>query len=142
MRNVAAAWAHSRALNKKQYGFIAGRSMEEAILEAMNTLETAKEQTTDLYLSSWDIKRAFDRGPKQFLIFSWIRLGVPPDMAEHLVSIDMGGHSVVRTPLAQKTFWDEGLEGLLPLAFQTILGAGQGTVDAPTNWNSVYVFFV
>lgn len=29
----------------------------------------------------------------------------------------------------------ENLEGLLPLAFQA--GAGQGTVDTPTNWNAV-----
>ena len=63
---------------------------------------------------------------------------MPPDVAEYLVGIDMGGHSVVRTPLAQKTLWDEGLEGLLPLAFQAMLGAGQGTVDAPTNWNAVF----
>ena len=56
----------------------------------MNTLETAKEMTADLYLSSRDIKRAFDQVPKQLLISSWIRLGVPPDVAEYLVGIDMG----------------------------------------------------
>lgn len=34
--------------------------------------------------------------------------------------------------------WDQGLQGLLPMAFQAALGAGQGTVDAPTNWNAVF----
>ena len=63
---------------------------------------------------------------------------MPPDVAEYLVGIDMGGYSVVHTPLALKTLWDEGLEGLLPLAFQAMLGAGQGRVDAPTNWNAVF----
>jgi hypothetical protein len=138
MRNVSAAWAKNHTLNRNQHGFVPGRSMEEAVLEAMNSLESAKEWRTDLYISSWDIKRAFDRVPKQLLIYSWIRLGVPTDVAEYLVGIDMGGHTVVRTPHAQKVFWDSGLDGLLPLAFRAMLGAGQGTVDAPSNWNAVF----
>ena len=54
-------------------------------------METAKEMQCDLYMSSWDIKRAFDRVPKQLLIFAWVRLGVPPDVAECLVNIDRWG---------------------------------------------------
>lgn len=90
MEQIAASWAEPQALNRRQHRLISGRSMEEAILEAMNILDTAKEMKTDLFLSSWDIKRAFDRVPKQLLIFAWIRLGVPPEVAEYLVGIDMG----------------------------------------------------
>ena len=64
MRNVSAAWARTSTLNRNQHGFIPGRSMEEAVLEALNSLESAKELKTDLFVSSWDIKRAFDRVPK------------------------------------------------------------------------------
>ena len=47
------------------------------------------------------MKRTFDRVLKQLLTFSWIRLVAPPDVAEYLADIDIGGHSVVRTPLSQ-----------------------------------------
>ena len=75
MRKVSSEWARTKCLNNRQHGFVTGRSMDEAVLEVMNTIETAKEMKCDLYMSSWDIKRAFDRVPKQLLIFAWIRLG-------------------------------------------------------------------
>ena len=138
MRKVSSEWARTKCLNNRQHGFVTGRSMDEAVLEVMNTMETAKEMKCDLYMSSWDIKRAFDRVPKQLLIFAWIRLGVPPEVAEYLVSIDLGGKTVVRTPHAQHTFWDGGYDSLDALCFLAQLGAGQGTVDAPLNWNAVF----
>ena len=104
----------------------------------MNTMETAKEVQCDLYMSSWDIKRAFDRVPKQLLIFAWIRLGVPPDVAEYLVNIDRKGKTEVRTPHAQDTYWEGGYDRKEALCFLAQLGAGQGTADAPLNWNAVF----
>ena len=120
-------------LNRSQHGFIRGVCIDEAVLEVLNTLETACEAKSDLFMSSWDIRRAFDRVPKQLLIFAWIRLGIPVDVAEYLVSIDTNGHTVVRTPLAQHAYNEGGTAALLDLSFLAELGAGQGTVDAPTN---------
>ena len=77
MWKVSKEWTRTGCLNKRQHGFVTGKSMDEAVLEVMNTMETAKEMQCDLYMSSWYIKRAFDRVPKQLLIFAWIRLGVP-----------------------------------------------------------------
>ena len=138
MRKVSREWARNGCLNKRQHGFVTGKSMDEAVLEVMNTMETAKEMQCDLYMSSWDIKRAFDRVPKQLLIFGWVRLGVPPDVDEYLVNIDRGGKTVVRTPHAQDTYWEGGYDSLEALCFLAQLGAGQGTVDAPLNWNAVF----
>jgi hypothetical protein len=48
-------------------------------------MEETEECAADKYLSSWDIKRAFDRVPKNILILSWTRLGVPKEVAAYLV---------------------------------------------------------
>ena len=70
--------------------------MDEAVLVVMNTMKTKKEMQCDLYMSSWDIKRAFDKVPMQLFIFAWMRLDDPPGVAEYLVNIDRGGTH--RTP--------------------------------------------
>ena len=62
----------------------------------------------------------------------------PPDVAEYLVNIDRGGKTVVRTPHAQDTYWEGEYDSLEALCFLAQLGAGQGTVDAPLNWNAVF----
>ena len=138
VRRIGLCWSDHKVLNRCQHGFIRGVCIDEAVLEVLNTLETACEAKSDLFMSSWDIRRAFDRVPKQLLIFAWIRLGIPVDVAEYLVSIDSNGHTVVRTPLAQHAYNEGGTAALLDLSFLAELGAGQGTVDAPTNWNAVY----
>jgi hypothetical protein len=58
----------------------------------IQALETGKEFKTQVYISSWDMMRAFDALPKPLLVFSRIRMGVPADQAEHLVAMDWSGH--------------------------------------------------
>ena len=66
----------------------------------IQALETGKELKTQVYISFWDMKRAFDALPKPLLVFSWIRMGAPADLAEYLVAMDWGDHSLVRSPSA------------------------------------------
>ena len=92
----------------------------------IQALETGKEFKTQVYISSWDMKRAFDALPKPLLVFSWIRMGVPADseLAEYLVAMDWGGHSLVRSPLAMSTVVDEGFEKAIEddLTFDAVRG--------------------
>ena len=104
----------------------------------MNTMETAKEMKCDLYMSSWDIKRAFDRVPKQLLIYAWIRLGVPSEVAKYLVSIDLGVILLFAHPTRSTPSGMVATTSLEALCFLVQLGAGQGTVDAPLNWNAMF----
>ena len=60
----------------------------------------------------WDMRRVFDALPKPFLIYSWIRLGVPPAVAEYMVNMDVGGCTVVRSPSALKVWSNEGIAEL------------------------------
>ena len=115
-----------------------GRSTEEAVLEVLNVLESAKDWRSDLYLSSWDIRRAFDRVPKAMLILAWVRMGVPECIARYIVELDIQGSSCVRTPLAQRVFDRFGHQGLAMLAFFAELGCSQGDKPSPLNWNAFF----
>jgi hypothetical protein len=43
-------------------------------MQMIQALETDKEFKTQVDISSWDMKRAFDALPKPLLVFSWIRM--------------------------------------------------------------------
>jgi hypothetical protein len=107
-------------------------------------LETMFEQShssqSPLYLSSWDISKAFDSLSKNTLRFSWTRLGVPVDIANLLVSLDEQGHTIIRTPHSQE-IWDKlkykGFNTLKEF-FDAERGTGQGDVGSPFNWDAAY----
>jgi hypothetical protein len=85
------------------------------------------------------MRRAFDSLPKPFLVFAWIRLGVLEDIARYLVEMDVGGYTVIRSPIALQKMEEEG-ETLLELEnlfFGAFRGTGQGDVSSPLNWDAV-----
>jgi hypothetical protein len=106
----------------------------------LNALEAAKEAKSPICMSSWDKKRAFDSVSKQVLVYSWIRLGIPVSLAQYIVAMDDGGHSVVRSPIAYATMRTEGRAGLRAkgMDFVAKRGAGQGDVPSPLNWVAFY----
>ena len=79
------------------------------------------------------MKRAFDALPKPLLVFSWIRMGMPEDLAEYLVAMDWGGHSLVRSPLVMSTVVEEGFEKAIEddLIFDA-------DVASPLNWDAAF----
>ena len=125
-------------LCSNQHGFIWGRSVESASLILMNALETACEWRTNLFISSWDIKRAFDSVPYRMLLWSLTRIGVPVQLAKYLVLMDVEGKMVVRSPLAMAIHKKEGTKGLeeAGLVFTAGKGTGQGDKLSPLVWNA------
>ena len=55
------------------------------MLEFQAVQETAHETSTNVYSSSWDIRRAFNSMSETVIKMTWMRLGVPADMADYLV---------------------------------------------------------
>ena len=86
-----------------------GKGTETGVLEFAATLETAKELKAEVFISSWDLKRAFDSVDRRLLIFSWVRLGVPTQLAQFL---DQDSKMVVRRPVASVLQQLSGKEGL------------------------------
>jgi hypothetical protein len=140
IRRFQNMWDELGTLNSGQHGFLRKRGTDSAIVEVLNALEAAKEAKSPICMSSWDKKRAFDSVAKQVLVFSWIRLGVPVCLAQYIVAMDDGGHSVVRSPLAYTAMRSHGRAGVRErgLDFIARRGAGQGDVPSPLNWVAFY----
>ena len=101
-------------------------------MEFAATLETAKELKAEVFISSWDLKRAFDSVDRRLLVFSWERLGVPTQLAQYLVDMDKNSKMVVRTPFATVLHQLLGTEGLIEkgATFTPGRGTAQGGVDS------------
>jgi hypothetical protein len=146
LRKIQRIWEQSGVLAGEQHGFRPGRGTESAILHVSNLLSHAHEMGTDLFTTFWDITRAFDSVSKSILKASWVRLGVPEDIANWFVSMDMGGGVIPRSPLASHQLKDHGtasfqhiLDGPDTLAFFTTLrGCSQGDPTSPANWTAFF----
>ena len=109
-----------------------GRGTESAVLELAASLETAKEFRTQIYVSSYDLSRAYDSVRWKYLTFAWVRQQVPLTLANYLVSMDYHAYMAIKTPLAHQVFNEFGYQGLLEneLAFSPSQGTAQGGVDS------------
>ena len=148
---VTRVWNRFGCIHESQHGSVFRRGTNTANLQHINAIEDAAEARTPLHRSSWDMSRAFDTLSRPVKLLSWVRTGVPLELAEYLVDLD-GGVTVVRTPLASKTWLSHGYAGfattmalpvyLLPGPCQTPgvasfipeRGVGQGDVFSPACW--------
>ena len=83
-----------------------------ASLLLVDALEHARETHSACLVSSWDIRRAFNRIGKPALQMAWTRLGVPPQWVFFLIELDNDGTTTVRLPISQHAFDRTGLAGL------------------------------
>ena len=79
VRKIVHHWEVHQTLTHSQHGFRRGHwhRTESALLVHLNCLEHARHTNFPLFLSSWDIRRAFDSVSKKAIDASWHRLGVP-----------------------------------------------------------------
>ena len=91
-------------------GFI--RGTDTALIQTINAIVTAREHGSKICITLWDMRIAFDSLPNQFLIFSWVRLGIPAEVAEYMVNMDMNGYTVVRSPVALNAWYSGGEDEL------------------------------
>jgi hypothetical protein len=135
-------WNKRNLLDDCQHGFRANHGTCTATIQIIDLLEANRVSHSDLLVSSWDMKRAFDSVGKQVQVLSWNRLGVPLHLATYLANMDSGGCTVVRTPLAQCAWEKCGYKGFStsetdpyrPEFFDCDRGTGQGDVGSPTCW--------
>ena len=128
-----------------QHGSRRHRSMATANLIFKNALESAWENKTRIYGSSWDISKAFDSVSKDMIRLAWERVGVSTQIVDWLIALDADNHTIVRTEWAMES-WEEaeyeafardGAEGRVPY-FTPEIGTGQGDTSSPATW---VVFF-
>ena len=137
MEKIKRFWAKWGLIDENQHGFIGGKGTHTAMPHIINCMETAKDFRTDLYMSSWDMKRAFDSLGREFVIASLVRLHIPVGIAEYLTGLDSGGKVYIRSPenvelMKRSALVEEG-EG-----FETGKGVGQGDVPSPLLWVAAF----
>ena len=144
-------------LHPSQHGSIPTRGTCTASLVHLNYLEETLQSKHLIHRSSWDMKRAFDSVSKVMMRISWIRIGIPPEIADYLVQLDEGGTTVLKTPFSlhhwkaspyqstisttpiPSTYQSEATDSDNPSlhkipTFQAENGTGQGDVTSSTIW--------
>ena len=142
---ITRLWRKHKFLSPSQHGALRGLGTDTASIQHINMMEQAVEDGDDLFLSSWDMKRAFDALSKAVLRLGWERGGVPAVIAAWLVALDEGGVTVIRSPAAEAAFAagcvsldhrDEENESDI-LGFDVERGTPQGEVISPLSYNSI-----
>jgi hypothetical protein len=127
-----------RLINDNQHAYLRGKGTHTAVPQLINAMETAKEYCTDLYISSWDMSKAFDNLSREMILLCLKRLHIPLDIAEYFISLDVDGKVIVRAPwiLEKLRSEDPSLES--DLFFYTEKGVGQGDIPSPLLWIAAF----
>ena len=145
VRKIVHLWAKHQALTPSQHGFRRGHGTDSALIVHLNCLEHARHTGNPLFLSSWDIRRAFDLVSKEAMDASWRRLGVPSATAHWIAHLDDQGPTAVRSPWALEAWRRSGYQGFgkwpsttCPNTFIRERGTPQGDVSSPHAWTAFF----
>jgi hypothetical protein len=129
----------SQVLCQDQSAYLYGKDTSICSLHILNALETVMEFQSDLFINSWDLEKAFDSVIRPLLVWGGIRIGVPVELMEMMVGMDIGGFTVLRSPKVLRYLHKFGMDGLKTslLYFIATIGTGQGGVEGPLSWNFV-----
>ena len=130
IRPIRKAWETHSALRPQQYGFRPGRSCESPIIQLLNNLEHSAEFSRDLFMSTWDIRRAFDSVSRPTILMALERLGVPHKIALYLSHFDVEDTVTLLSPHQSRT---EAAQ-----SFSTGRGSGQGDGASTAIWTAVF----
>ena len=78
----------NKVLHPSQHGASRGVGTDTAAPILINALETAREWGSSVYISSWDVQRAFDSISREYQIAALVRVGIPVTTAEYLINMD------------------------------------------------------
>ena len=94
---ITKVWESQRALHPSQYGYRPRVGTESEIIQLLNIIADAAETNKTFFLMGFDTKKAFDTVNKDLLRAAWVRLGIPVDIANYLISLDLGGETTVKS---------------------------------------------
>ena len=90
IQRIQRHWNKHKIINPANHAYNEASNTDFAIIQMLNTFEVAKDQRGAIAMGSWDYEKAFDSPAKSILLLAWIRLGVPQDIANYIVNMDIG----------------------------------------------------
>ena len=144
LRKITNVLRKYKILADSQYGFRQGHGVDSHIIQLLSILEDAKEKEFNIDLASWDQKKAFDSIGKNLQYIGWRRVGVSPEIARWLASLDLNGVYVVKSKYACHELSsrvhciNDMLSICAKLGLTASRGATQGDVISPTAWNVTF----
>ena len=114
VKKIKRVWEWYGILQPNQHSGLKCRGTHTATLESINVIEQAQESHSDIFSTSWDIRRAFDSVSKNLQKIANARLGVPYDIIDYIVDIDDESQTYILSPQAVYTMEKEGVSGFVP----------------------------
>ena len=138
MRRIASFWEKWNLVDQSQHAYLRGKGTHTVLPQLLNCLEGARDFKTSIYLSSWDMKKAFDSVGRKFLLWCLVRLRIPKELASYMIGLDVGGKVFVKCPKNMEVA-ERGLAALDKegYSFLTEKGIGQGDMPSPLFWVAV-----
>ena len=103
IRRITNLWERHRAVNDTQNAYRKHKGVDLPVLQVINAVQNILADSTELLCSSYDIQQCFDSVNRPLVIASYMRLGVPKNIARSLVLLDIDGVTVIRTPHSIKS---------------------------------------
>ena len=80
MNRIQIYLKESGVLCQDQTAYLYGKDTSIGSMHILNALETLQEFQSELFMSSWDFKTAFDSVTRPLLVYGGVRVGIPPDI--------------------------------------------------------------
>jgi hypothetical protein len=145
-RKITATLHSENFLSPNQSGFLRNKSTTTSTLQLITALEETAENSSSIFGSSWDFKKAFDSVIADIKRMALRRARFPQKDVDFLQLLDDDAPTIVRTPFALSIWKKSKYAGFLHYyrAFRTHgsfffprAGVGQGDVPSPHIWNLV-----
>ena len=81
MHKIRHFWKRWNIINENQHAYIQGKGTQTAIPQLIDAMESAEESKSSIFISSWDMSKAFDSLGRELVILCMERLHVPRDIA-------------------------------------------------------------
>ena len=138
MKKIAIFWEKYELIDKSQHAYLRGRGTHTVLPLLLNCLEAARDYKTNLYISSFDMKQAFDSVCRRLLLWCLVRLKIPKGLAAYLISLDADGEVFIKCP-KNLNILERGVDALMNEGhkFKAEKGIGQGDLPSPLFWVAI-----
>ena len=111
MNRIGEFWRKWGLIDEAQHAYIRNKGTHTVLPQLLNCMEGARDYKTSLFISSFDMTKAFDSVDRKFLIACLVRLHVPEALACQMIGLDDDEQIFVNCPRNMEIS-ERGIEAL------------------------------